>query len=198
MDNQFQSHQDLKAAALTLVRMKRQKLDNETAIALNNLIKPKTEIANSDDYEPPTIPQVPCLRGLIEKCIISKPFEKLLTITDLRPNQSRLSLNKNDVKECLVSMLSKDEDLSVGIPVTTYNMKGKSYSMIFKLWCSKVYVLTSGWTEFQQENKLTAEEDFITIWMFRHVETGKLCFVISSRKSVELPQSLKTRRLRIN
>lgn len=202
MDNEY--YEELRAA-LTLVRMKRQQLDNETVIALNNLIEPKKEIANSNEsqilsdyYRPPTIPQVPCLRGLIEKCIFSKPFQKLLTRTDLRPDQSRLSLNKSHVQEYLVSMLRKDEDLSVGIPVTTYNMKGKSYPMIFKLWCSKVYVLTSGWTEFQQENNLTAEEDFITIWMFRHVDTGNLCFVINSRKSVELPQPLKTKRLKIN
>ncbi|KAJ0112859.1 hypothetical protein Patl1_02614 [Pistacia atlantica] len=193
MDND--SHQELKAA-LTLVRMKKQKLDNQTAVALNNLIKPN---ANSGDcYQPPTIPQVPCLRRLVQNSIFTEPFEKLLTITDLRPDQSRLSLNKTHVQQCLVSMLTEDENLTLGIPVTTYNINGKPYPMIFKLWCSKVYVLTSGWTEFQQENKLTAGEDFITIWMFRNVESGKLCFVITSRKSAQLPQPFKTRRLRIN
>ena len=53
--------------------------------------------------------------------------------------------------------------------------------MSFKVWADKYYVLTSDWTKFHQDNGLT-DKHGLTLWMFRHVETQKLCFVISWRK----------------
>ncbi|KAJ9182140.1 hypothetical protein P3X46_006166 [Hevea brasiliensis] len=61
-------------------------------------------------------------------------------------------------------------------------MKGNEYKKAFKIWVFKVYVLTTGWKELYMKHGLLENEDFVAIWMFRHVTTKKLCFVISSRR----------------
>ncbi|OAY55730.1 putative B3 domain-containing protein At4g03170 [Manihot esculenta] len=145
-----------------------------------------------DTYEPPEIPPVVGLDGLIGKC--SKPFEKQLTSSDVRPDQSRLTMNKADVVRCLLPLLNREEENPCqGIKVKTYDMQGNEYDMAFKLWASKVYVLTTGWKNFFMKHGLIENEDFVTIWMFRNFRTDKLCFVISSRR-LPIYEPIKRRR----
>ncbi|KAG2714067.1 hypothetical protein I3760_03G009000 [Carya illinoinensis] len=131
-------------------------------------------------YSPPDCPPVQSLSGLIGAC--SKPFEKQLTPTDVRTDQCRLSFNKADVENFLLPLLYKIHDLVRGTPVTVYDMNGKECSMTFKRWASKFHVLTEGWNKFCKEHELRKYEDFVTVWMFRHVRTGELCFVFSLRR----------------
>lgn len=132
------------------------------------------------NYAPPNLPPVPSLRKLIEIC--SKPFEKQLTNNDVKDNQSRLAMSKEHVKKHLIPLLNENEDLSRGIQVTTYDLAGKEYPMVFKIWVSKIHVLTSEWKTFCHAHGLVKKQDFVTVWMFRNIATGKLCFVIKSRR----------------
>lgn len=80
-------------------------------------------------------------------------------------------LSKTDSEECLLPLLNEDEDIRQGIDVVTYTMRGKEYPMmLIKRRFSRNFFLADGWIEV---------EEFITIWMFGHVKTKQLCFVIS-------------------
>ena len=65
--------------------------------------------------------------------------------------------------------------------VDVYGLKGIRYQMKFKIWGSKMHVLTSGWKEFRGDNEFKALHDWVTLWVFRHKETEKLCFVMIAR-----------------
>ncbi|KAK9183038.1 hypothetical protein WN944_026187 [Citrus x changshan-huyou] len=190
---------ELGAAALALTCIKNTRLDNKAKATLHKLkttypgnsvreaasVIAQNSSANSaldDEYKPPDIPPlVQNLRGVIGRC--SKPMQKNLTNTDLNASQCRLLMNRASVLEFLVPLLNEGEcqTLKAGIQVTTYDLDGNAYTMSFKVWADKYYVLTSGWTKFHQDNGLT-DKHGLTLWMFRHVETQKLCFVISWRK----------------
>ncbi|GMI85137.1 hypothetical protein HRI_002183000 [Hibiscus trionum] len=134
------------------------------------------------DYEPPDFPPVPTLSGLITEC--SKPYEKRLTETDLKRDQTRLLLCKDHVRQFMIPLLKQDENVRTGIPVTVYDPEGNEYDMKFKLWSSNMYVLTSnGWIRFCKQHGLVKDIDTVSVWMFRHRVTQKLCFVITSRRS---------------
>ena len=109
----------------------------------------------------------------------SPPWEKRLTKSDVSEGQGRLIVRKEFVTNHLLPMLNADEDPSEGIDVTVYNGEGRQYDMQFKLWASKLYVLTKGWNDFYKTNNLTEPGLYITLWMFRHVETHKLCFAVT-------------------
>jgi hypothetical protein len=174
-------------AALLFSSIRHMILDKETATTLEALkrkykaaTKPPESSLPIEPYNPPEIPPVQSLISLIGAC--SKPFEKQLTDSDIRDDQSRLSMNKQDVENFLLPLLGGDENVNLGIPVTTYDLEGKAYPMVFKQWASKIYILTGGWKRFSHEHYLSRHEDFVTIWMFRHNVAGNLCFVISSRR----------------
>lgn len=67
------------------------------------------------EYEPPRIPKVLGLEGMIENSNCSKPFGKELT-------KSELFLYKSDVEECLLPLLNGRENVRHGIPVDPYNI----------------------------------------------------------------------------
>lgn len=176
-------------AALLFNSIRHMILDKETATTLEALKrkynaatknKPAESSLSVEVYNPPKLPPAQSLSSLIGKC--SKPFEKQLTESDVRDDQSRLSMSKQDVERFLLPLLEGEENLHVGIPVTTYDLEGKAYPMVFKQWASKIYILTGGWKRFYHEHVLCKYEDFVTVWMFRHNVTGNLCFVISSRR----------------
>lgn len=147
------------------------------------------------NYVPPSLPPVPSLRQFIGIC--SEPFEKQLTHTDVKNDQARLAMSKEHVQKRLIPLLNENEDLRRGIQVTTYDSEGKSYPMVFKIWVGKLPVLTGGWTAFCQDHNLVEMQDFVTVWMFRNVATGCLCFVIDSRRLPVL-ETIKRRRTRSN
>ncbi|XP_022732656.1 putative B3 domain-containing protein At4g03160 [Durio zibethinus] len=144
-------------------------------------------------YFPPDIPSVPCLNGLIGRC--SKPFEKQLTESDVKVSQCRLSINKIDVAHAVMPLLKEEEDSSEGIPVKVYDADGKEYPMTFITWSFKLHVLKEGWINFCNDHSLLAHQDFVTLWVFRNLQTDDLCFVITSRR-LEVFEAIKRRRLK--
>ncbi|KAF3964402.1 hypothetical protein CMV_011297 [Castanea mollissima] len=75
------------------------------------------------------------------------------------------------MSKTLLPLLNKNEVVDNGIPVIMYDIKGKEHSMTFKLWEPRVYVLKEGWNMFCQNHSLREYEDFVTVWMFLHVQT---------------------------
>lgn len=111
----------------------------------------------------------------------SKPIKKQLTMSDVTNNQSRLMLSNQLVKEKMLPLLEESEDLYVkeGFAVSVYGPDGKVQEMKFIIWNGgKTPVLTSGWKEFVAKYDLKMHSDFLTIWMFRHRKTRKICFSI--------------------
>ncbi|XVE54220.1 hypothetical protein DITRI_Ditri03aG0063100 [Diplodiscus trichospermus] len=144
-------------------------------------------------YFPPDIPPVARLNGLIGRR--SKPFQKQLTKSDVKFNQCRLSISKFDVENAVMPLLTEEEDFTEGIPVKVYDADGKEYNMTLKIWASKFHVLKNGWSDFRNDHSLVALQDFVTLWAFRNLDEGNLCFVITSRR-LEVFEAIKRRRLK--
>ncbi|TQE14206.1 hypothetical protein C1H46_000125 [Malus baccata] len=144
------------------------------------------------NYAPPDLPPVPSLRPLIQ--VHSKPFQKQLTSSDVRDDQSRLSMSKEDVENHIFPLLKDGEDPNQGVHVTIYDMDGKEYPMVFKTWMSKINVLTGGWNSFRQDRGLVEKIDFVTVWVFRNVVNGSLCFAINSRRFPAVSEAIKRRK----
>ncbi|XP_058216614.1 uncharacterized protein LOC131327466 [Rhododendron vialii] len=138
----------------------------------------------------PEFPQVKNIRDQIGK--FGAPFEKQLTVSDVKEDQSRLTITKDLVAEFIDPMMdNKEKELSRkvdGIPVLVYDSEGNQYETKFKMWSGKSQVLTSGWKALCIANKFMAHEDWITIWACRHKKTQKLCFVILARRFPKIKQ----------
>lgn len=128
---------------------------------------------------PPVVRSVNALINSIGEC--GEPFEKQLTVSDIIGIQSRLLVNKPDFVKSILPLLTRGDDIEVGIPVRTYNPVGKPYPMTFKIWCGRSHVITSGWNLFVKENQLEVS-DIVRVWAFRDVRTRELCLLISSRR----------------
>ncbi|CAL9236279.1 unnamed protein product [Arabidopsis halleri] len=113
-----------------------------------------------------------------------KKKRKQLTGSDVKENQCRLMLGKEQVKKMMVDVLGKAEKLGIhGQKVSVYGPKGEIHEMVFKMWKKDTPVLMSvGWKNFVKKYKLEKHVDFLTIWMFRHKETRKICFAIDSTR----------------
>ncbi|KAL6274623.1 hypothetical protein ACE6H2_025315 [Prunus campanulata] len=148
------------------------------------------------NYAPPDLPPIPSLQYLIQDC--SKPFEKQLTRSDVKDDQCRLSMNKEDVENNIMPLLRNGENLNEGIDVTMYDMAGNEYPMVFKIWATKIHVLTGGWKTFCKDLGLVDNQDFVTLWVFRHVDNGGLCFAIYSRRLPVFEPIKKKRPIRLN
>ena len=86
------------------------------------------------------------------------------------------------MSKTLLPLLNKNKVVDNGIPEIMYDIKGKEHSMTVKLWESRVYVLKEGWNTFCQKHSLCEHEDFMIMWVSRHVQTKELCFSITSRR----------------
>jgi len=85
------------------------------------------------------------------------------------------------LKKSFLSLLNNDENIERGIEVCVYDVHQNTYSLTFKKWSNKYYVLNGGWKHFFQVHKLQ-ENDTITIWIFRHSCHSKLCFALYYKK----------------
>ncbi|XP_019168886.1 PREDICTED: uncharacterized protein LOC109164795 [Ipomoea nil] len=204
----IEEEEDLAAAANILICMSAANLEKREAIELermkmnfhynsglrirddnnnnNNRAEPPALAARvhsrcSVDGTPlPRYPPIPFLLGKIDLSACSMPFEKQVTVTDVNEEQNRLSLSKNEVTRSILPLLNCHEDHCRGVPVTAYNPDGKEYEMTFKSWSErKFYVLNGGWKRFFQENGLVVRRHWVTVWMFRHSQTRKLCFALT-------------------
>ncbi|GAU28234.1 hypothetical protein TSUD_118410 [Trifolium subterraneum] len=142
-------------------------------------IVPNVVMANENN--PSNIPTIPGVQNnnILGCC---KPFEKKLSTSDLKVDLNRLFLDKGHVKKYFLPLLKEDEDLEEGIDVVVYDMQGKTFNMKFKFWSGKFYVLNGGWKTFFKSHSLLANQDHVKVWMFRHSETGNLCFALSVRR----------------
>ncbi|PQQ08515.1 hypothetical protein Pyn_22061 [Prunus yedoensis var. nudiflora] len=144
------------------------------------------------NYSPPDLPPITSLENLIQDC--SKPFEKQLTPSDVSKTP-RLCLNKEYVDNHIKPVLRNGENPNEGINVTTYDMDGNEYPMKFTTWGTYLYVLSQGWKNFCHDLGLVETQDFLTLWVFRHVNNRGLCFAIQSRR-LPVFETIKKRRQR--
>lgn len=114
----------------------------------------------------------------------SKPIRKQLTESDVKEDQNRLMLGKLQVEKMMLPLLKESEIPrgTNGLEVMVYGPDGKVHEMMFKLWNKKTPVLTCGWNKFVATYGLKMHCDFLTISMFRHIETRKICFAIDSTR----------------
>ncbi|KAL8109545.1 hypothetical protein AgCh_025602 [Apium graveolens] len=186
------------AAALQLCSWKHLDLDPQTAHELEQekrfqkqrlqqTIPPPPPNPQTIQYVPPTendkFPSA--LRRLVGER--SPSWEKQMTSSDLLISQTRLLLKQSYVKNYLYPLLSTrqvDKLKKGGFVVNVYDWRGNIYEMEFKLWGYKAHVLTSqNWLEFAKHHNLVKDKDWITLWMFKHVDTHQICFaIISERK----------------
>jgi hypothetical protein len=160
--------------------------NNVRSVVSNNKVSSSPQIIVPNvvmGYEdnPPNIPTIP---GVANNNILGccKPFEKKLSTSDLKVDLNRLFLDKGHVKKYFLPLLKEDEDVEEGIDVVVYDMQGKTFNMKFKFWSGKFYVLNGGWKTFFKSHSLLANQDHVTVWMFRHFETGNLCFALSVKR----------------
>ncbi|WVZ01180.1 hypothetical protein V8G54_027249 [Vigna mungo] len=111
----------------------------------------------------------------------NEPLEKQLTLSDVNVNLNRLLLNKKHVEKSFLPFLRNDEDIEKGIEVCVYDIRKNSYTLTFKKWTNKYYVLNGGWKDFFKVHKLE-QNDTIKLWMFRHSSHSKLCFALDYKK----------------
>ncbi|KAJ1399755.1 DNA-binding barrel domain superfamily [Sesbania bispinosa] len=114
------------------------------------------EVQNLDVMNDDNLPPVLGLRNYIFGC--GMPFEKQLTKSDLRVDQNRLLLNKNHVETSFLPLLREGESIKEGIAVIAYNMDGNVFTMTFKIWADKYYVLMGGWKAFFQAHTLQIQD----------------------------------------
>ncbi|WVZ00583.1 hypothetical protein V8G54_026652 [Vigna mungo] len=133
----------------------------------------------SDDHYPSYLTFMENFRGYIFQH--GEPLEKQLTSSDVNINLNRLLLNKKHVEKSFLPFLINDEDIEKGIEVCVYDIGKNSYTLTFKKWTNKYYVLNGGWKDFFKVHKLE-QNDTIKLWMFRHSSHSKLCFALDYKK----------------
>ncbi|CAH2058657.1 unnamed protein product [Thlaspi arvense] len=125
---------------------------------------------------------------------ISEPIKKQLTMSDVLEDQCRLMLGKLHVRKKMLPLLKVSENPRGmdGLDVSVYGPDGEAQMMKFKMWSEGTPVLTSGWKEFVAKHGLKKHSDFLTVWMFRHRVTRKICFAIGyTRLPIEKPLSTR-------
>lgn len=131
--------------------------------------------------------------GVVER--FSEPIKKQLTKSDVEDSQSRLMLGLLKVQRRMLPLLEASENPygEDGIDVKVYGPNGVVQKMKFKIWMGKTPVLTTGWKEFVAKCGLKMHCDFITVWMFRHMRTRKICFAIGCTRfsSIQKPLSIR-------
>lgn len=187
-------HSEEESAALVLCSMKNSIVDYETAIELE---KTRVFLLKKHKFQHPSSPSPllnhhsrllslvpPSLAQVIGNC--STPFNKRLTRTDTQEDQLRLLLKYDHVVKFLHPLLRPSELDRIkkrGMVVCVYDCNGRMYEMVFRLWGTKAYVITTrNWFEFCVDHGLEQVLDWVTIWMFRHNVSGRICFVITSER----------------
>ncbi|XP_019101963.1 PREDICTED: putative B3 domain-containing protein At4g03160 [Camelina sativa] len=86
-------------------------------------------------------------------------------------------------------VLGKTDKLGIdGRDVVVYGPDVKTHGthdMVFKMWGNRQdtpVLKSAGWREFVEAYDLKMHCDFLTIWMFRHKKTRRICFAINRHK----------------
>ncbi|CAH8355787.1 unnamed protein product [Eruca vesicaria subsp. sativa] len=113
-------------------------------------------------------------KRLIEQC--SRPVQKQVTTSDVK--QRKLSLPRKKFQQLLdesEAMRGKNK-----IRVSVYGPDGK----VHEIWVcddeERSFELTIGWRKFVVDYELKECCDFVTVWMFRHRDTQKICLAIDA------------------
>ncbi|KAL0720728.1 hypothetical protein Bca4012_035327 [Brassica carinata] len=117
---------------------------------------------------PETPPEKIIHRSLVEQC--SRPIQKQLTTSDVR--QNRLSISNSQVSKKCQQIL--DESGTKEIKFSVFGPDGK----VHEIWQRSSFDLTKGWWTFVEEYGLKECCDFVTVWMFRHRVTQRICLAI--------------------
>ncbi|VVB02841.1 unnamed protein product [Arabis nemorensis] len=129
--------------------------------------------------------------------VCSELMRKQLMGSDVKGNQCRLMLVKNEAKKMMLRVFEKTERGigTDGLKVSVYGQDGEVYEMMLKMWNKNtVPVLTSSvWNKFVGDYGLMKHSDFLTIWMFRHIESRKICFAIDSKRFTSITKKLSSR-----
>jgi len=112
----------------------------------------------------------------------SQLLKKKLTNSDLNVNLNRLLLNRREAEEQFLPLLGDHDDIEKGVPVCAYDNYGNIYSLTFKKWTNKYYILNGDWRSLFQSHKLQ-KNDTISMWMFIHSSQSKLCLAIEYEKN---------------
>ncbi|CAN7008193.1 unnamed protein product [Brassica oleracea var. botrytis] len=151
----------------------------------NDLVRPGLEINDYDveDSEqtltfltrwkaPETPPEKIIHRSLVEQC--SRPIQKQLTTSDV--TQNKLSLSNSQARKKFQQLLG-DESGRKESGFTVYGPDGK----VHEIWVRKKkrsFDLTIGWWTFVEQYGLKECCDFVTVWMFRHSVTRRICLAV--------------------
>ncbi|CAG7874140.1 unnamed protein product [Brassica rapa] len=154
----------------------------------NDLVRPGLDINDYvDDSEqtltfltrwkaPETPPEKIIHRSLVDQC--SKPIQKQLTTSDV--TQNRLSLSNAQVRKKFQQLLG-DESGRKESRFTVYGPDGK----VHEIWLrekKRSFDLTIGWWSFVEQYGLKECCDFVTVWMFRHSVTRRICLAIDTTR----------------
>ncbi|TKY49741.1 putative B3 domain-containing protein [Spatholobus suberectus] len=160
---------------------KRKSLMEGSSSMVPSNIPTQEYFSHGNGYNNPSdLPPLESLKDYILEC--GKPLEKQLTNSDVEANLNRLMLNKKHVEEMFLPLLRNDENIEAGIQACAYDMHGNNYTIMFKKWANKYYVLNGEWKDFFQIHELQ-KNDFITVWIFRHSISNRLCFALVFRRS---------------
>ncbi|ESQ52715.1 hypothetical protein EUTSA_v10017517mg [Eutrema salsugineum] len=126
---------------------------------------------------------------------LGKPIKKQMSESDVKVGQNRLMLGKEKVKKWLFPRLKKTEIPSGTrwLDVSVYGPDGNAREMKFKMWSVDTPVLSSGWREFFTDYGFQMHCDILTIRMFRHLITRKICFAIHKTRFPSITKPLSDR-----
>ncbi|KAF8051749.1 hypothetical protein N665_1671s0007 [Sinapis alba] len=151
----------------------------------HDLVRPWLKIDEDDSEEtlrflsrwkaPETPPEKIIHRSLVGQC--SRPIQKQLTTSEVE--QNRLSLSKSQVRKKFQQIL--DGSGRKETRFTVYGPDGK----VHEIWLGEKkssFDLTTGWWTFVEEYGLKECCDFVTVWMFRHRITQRICLAIDATR----------------
>ncbi|CAF2094681.1 unnamed protein product [Brassica napus] len=125
---------------------------------------------------PETPPEKIIHPSLVEQC--SRPIQKQLTTSDVKQNKlshSGLSLSNSQVRKKFQQLLEESGKNERRFSV--YGPDGK----VHEIWLGQEkssFGLTIGWWRFVVEYWLKEWCNFVTVWMFRHRVTQRICLAI--------------------
>ncbi|TKY49740.1 putative B3 domain-containing protein [Spatholobus suberectus] len=154
-------------------------IEGSSSMVVPSNIPTQEYFSYGNGYNPSDLPPLESLKDYILEC--RKPLEKQLTNSDVEANLNRLMLNKKHVEKTFLPLLRNDENIEAGIQACAYDIHGNNYTMMFKKWANKYYVLNGEWKDFFQIHKLQ-KNDYVTVWIFRHSTSNKLSFALVYQK----------------
>ena len=134
-------------------------------------------------WKAPKIPPKKIIHDrLVEQC--SRPVQKQLTTSDVK--ERRLSLPRNKFQKLL-----DESEATRGRKETRVSVYGPE-GEVHEMWLgdddeeerSSSFELVIGWRKFIVDYELKECCDFITVWMFRHRDTQRICLAVDATRFV--------------